>query len=205
MSTLKRDGIVILKTPIGTDEFCNAYLEDVVHKHERAVEQIIRTKPHNALRLLRFCFIPRMQYLARTVPPPLLKQHAPKFDSLVRSAFLTISGISDEEMTPRAETLLHARFCQGGLALRSLQLVSPLAYFSSLVASRNGLTRNNPHLSLNFSSDNPSPSSRILLDAHRYVSNAFDDHICSSNDLSVALNDIFPEDPTRVFSFYDSL
>jgi hypothetical protein len=33
-----REGIVILKTLLGTDAYCSKYLEDVLNKHETAVD-----------------------------------------------------------------------------------------------------------------------------------------------------------------------
>ena len=202
---LQCHGIIVLKTPIGTDEYCKNHLDDVQVLLETAVEQLSKIKPHNAIRLLRFCFIPRLQYLARTVPPRVFEPHAQRFDNLVRSTFLQIAGIRDEEMTPRADTLLKARFCQGGLAFRSLLLISPLAYFSSLVASHDGIVRNNPHFTLDLASSNPSPASRLVLEAHRRVSMAFNNFQDLPSSVADLLKDVFPSDPKQALAFYTNL
>jgi hypothetical protein len=200
-----KDGIIILKTPIGTPEYCHRYLTQVLDQHEVAVQRIVKTKPQTALRLLRFCFLPRLQYLARTVPPPTFAPHAERFDSLVRTTFLNITGIRHEEMTPRSNTLLTARLCQGGLALRSLSLISPIAYFASIVASRNGIMRNNPHFRINLSSPNASPSARIVHESRQYVMNAFRERGNMSPDVDALLQDILPPDTATTFEFYSDL
>jgi hypothetical protein len=111
-----------------------------------------------------------------------------------------ITGIRPDEMT-----LLSARFCKGGLALSSLYLISPIAYFSSLIASRYGIVKNNPHFCVNLLSPNPSPSAHIALDAPQHVLSTFSQRDDIASDIAELLKDVFPYDPATTSRFTPDL
>jgi hypothetical protein len=92
-----------------------------------------------ALLLLRFCAVPRLSYLARTVDPNVFAAPggaAELFDSMLWNCFAQLIGSRDASSLPK-EVRLQAQLplSRGGLGLRSVKDLAPTAYFSSLASS----------------------------------------------------------------------
>ena len=92
--------------------------------------------------LLRYCAVPRMSFLARTVQPHLFRETAELFDGMVRDCFTRLVQL---ERRMREDQLPHMSAAQlaerislpissGGMGLRPFTRISHAAYFSSLAA-----------------------------------------------------------------------
>ena len=84
----------------------------------------------HAMAILRFCAIPRMNYLTRVIRPDLLRPACEYFDKKVFETALTKLGLPSI-VTDAAYTLLTQPIRLGGFGLRRMASVSPAAYWSS--------------------------------------------------------------------------
>src|SRR6185295_5098747 len=85
----------------------------------------------HAIAILRFCAIPRMNYLTRVVRPDPLRPACEYFDRKVFETALTKLGLPST-LTDEARTLLTQPVRLGGFGLRPMVRVSPAAYWSSV-------------------------------------------------------------------------
>jgi hypothetical protein len=100
-----------------------------------------------AFLLLRYCGVPKMSYLARTVQPPVLQATAAKFDAAVRDCFHSIMHTRAAALAGTAtltaqqlEAQLALPLRDGGMGLRAVSVYSPSAYFAALAGSLPDLT-----------------------------------------------------------------
>jgi hypothetical protein len=84
----------------------------------------------HAMAILRFCAIPRMNYLTRVIRPDLLRPACEYFDKKVFETASTKLGLPSI-VTDAAYTLLTQPIRLGGFGLRRMVSVSPAAYWSS--------------------------------------------------------------------------
>ena len=89
-----------------------------------------------ALQLLRYCALPRLSFLARTIHPTHFQSAADSFDAQIIACFhaiIRISGMSRPPDTSVDE--LHTQITlplkAGGIGLRPVKRVSHAAYFAS--------------------------------------------------------------------------
>lgn len=83
----------------------------------------------DALLYLRSCFCPKISHLLRTTPPALTAQACQHFDSMVKDAFLKISGIS--ALTPSQWAHVNAPFSTGGFNFASASASAHISYAGS--------------------------------------------------------------------------
>ena len=89
----QREGFRVAGSPIGTDAFMQAFVDDKV---KDAQSKIVSIKvlglksPRAAHRLLTCCASKLMSYLCATVPPHLMMPALHKFDGFIESAFFEI-------------------------------------------------------------------------------------------------------------------
>ena len=92
--------------------------------------------------LLRFCGVPRLSYLARTVRPEQFHPTAVRFDEMVNATFDSMMGIGAPERTSQSPDITadslrtHIAFPlrDGGMGIRPVLRASQPAYFASLVS-----------------------------------------------------------------------
>ena len=89
----------------------------------------------NAVRNLRQCGVPKMNYALRCTPPSCIAQQATAFDNLVLSTAKAKLLLSDDEVRqqPTVE-YLRAPLRHGGFGLTSALRTSPAAYLGSVAA-----------------------------------------------------------------------
>ena len=74
---VKFDGIAILRLPIGTTDFVSSYCSSFADSGNRLCDQLVALNDvQSAFLLLRYCHVPRLNHLARTVCPSLLSEAA---------------------------------------------------------------------------------------------------------------------------------
>lgn len=95
-----------------------------------------------AFSLLRYCAVPRMSFMARTVQPHLFRETAEVFDLMVRNSFAEMTRLERrirEDQPPhmsaaQLEQRVSLPISAGGMGLRPCARISHAAYFSSLAA-----------------------------------------------------------------------
>ena len=91
------------------------------------------------MQLLRQCALPKLSFLARTIPPDQLREAAAAFDRRVTLCFNRLMKISDasrpeDTSAEQLSTQISLPIKAGGMGLRPLQRVSHAAYFASAAA-----------------------------------------------------------------------
>ena len=124
--------ISVMKSPIGSTEFCEGEVSKRVDKTVRILEAISGLPDrHIAVYLLRYQ-VGRMDYTIRTTPADVCGAALGKFDASLRRAFETIVGKSCASM-PWEQACLPTR-C-GGLGLRPARSYADSAYYASRAAT----------------------------------------------------------------------
>ena len=122
---------IYLKTPIGSNNFVNEYLEKKLSRLEKEVRLLSEmTHLHECFTLLRSCASAcKVTHLMRTIPPLQLTTFLTGFDTLLRKAMEKILGhdLSDQQWL----------ICQlpgkyGGFGLRSGKLIAGAQHVMSL-------------------------------------------------------------------------
>ncbi len=145
-----RDGLPILGTPLGSDEYVEQKLAAEVVALRRKGEALTlyaqsapqSNRPRAAMAMLRSCFAHKVMHLARTVPPRLFKPVALAFDEVI--ADITLSLLDEGEkhrlatVPPRhrveyARTMVFRSIERGGLGVLSAASCAEGAYTASLL------------------------------------------------------------------------
>ena len=85
----------------------------------------------HALALLRLCMLPRMNFWTRVLPPDVVAPAAKAFDDLVLETALRKLGLGTS-LSNVAQKTIRLPVRLGGLGLRSMEAVSPVAWWSAL-------------------------------------------------------------------------
>jgi len=119
---------------VGRDR--GAHKEWLLSKLVKTHETLFKTLRHidmpvqHCIQFLRTCMLPRMNYWTRVLPPSVVYPAAAKFDSMMKETLMYKLQLSTLE--GEAQKLYKLPIRLGGLGLRSMVEVSPIAYFSAL-------------------------------------------------------------------------
>lgn len=119
---LSRDSKLVSRWLVSTTTSLHKPLFDML-QHPRLPFQ-------HSFALLRLCTLPRMNYFSRIFTPDTFSAAAKAFDQSVVATFcmmLQLTSLSNE-----ARTQLSLPIGDGGFGLRSMQIVSPAAWWSAL-------------------------------------------------------------------------
>jgi len=126
----------------GSDEQVLSHAAKSVESHAQFFHCL--THPNmpvqTAFSILRYCGIPRLSFLSRTIPPPLFLPSAARFDDMVRGCFDSMMQIDARSRSLLAPTVtaeqLELRISmpigRGGMGMRPFTRIAHAAYFSSL-------------------------------------------------------------------------
>ena len=137
--TVARDGITVLGSPLGTNEFMREKVELKLEEYGKGLELLPKLgHPQAAFKLLRDSFNRRAEFLARTVPSGICNDLFVKFDARL---WETTCGIMEFDKLGQAATLRIANaFYQAflpvrnaGLGLRSIMRVNSYAFLGSVM------------------------------------------------------------------------
>ena len=84
-----------------------------------------------ALTILRVAGVPRFNHVVRSLPPRLTEGSAAAFDKQVLTAFQSICGFTDTELTPEVTAQAQLPLRLGGGGLRSYVKTAPAAYLGA--------------------------------------------------------------------------
>jgi hypothetical protein len=110
---------------LGSDATVSEHAESVADSHEQLFQKLEHPSMPTqiGLLLLRYCALPRLSFLARTVPPALLHSAASQFDARVLRCFHILTKIDAASSPPdtSAEQLrsqISLPVSAGGMGLR---------------------------------------------------------------------------------------
>ena len=128
----------------GDDSAVSEHCLEAARSHERFFDALAHPAmpAQVGFALLRYCTVPRMSFMARTVQPHLFHATAELFDRMVRDSFARLLRL---ERRTREDQLPHMSAAQlterismpissGGMGLRPFTRISHASYFSSLAA-----------------------------------------------------------------------
>ena len=101
----ERGNIEVLKSPVGSEEFCQAFSSKIVAKHVRALSKVAELPDAQvSYYLMRWsCNASRVNYLARTTPADHCSKALSDFDAAMRATFIEASGLPlDDHQWQRA-------------------------------------------------------------------------------------------------------
>jgi hypothetical protein len=148
-----RQGITVVGTPIGTDEYVAARAEERLQEEDVLLGSICQMESLQAAwLLLYFCAVPRANHLLRAVPPSQAAGYAEAHDNRILTAFRQLLGLTRQPGQGCVESVpweLWSRQAQlpirlGGCGLRCSSRISPAAYWASWADCLSTLSRSFP-------------------------------------------------------------
>jgi hypothetical protein len=133
----------VLGAPVGSDvKFTDSWLDKHVKSHDRFFQLLQRPdlSVQVAYLLLRLSAIPGFGFLTRVIRPRLLAPHAEQFDKMVFGAATTKFGISPP-ISDSVLQLLSLPIRLGGMGLRAMRTVSPIAYWCAVASAAPAISR----------------------------------------------------------------
>ena len=137
--TVARDGLVVLGSPLGSNEFMRDKVERKLEEYGAGLEQLPKLgHPQAAFKLLRDSFNRRAEFLARTVPSGLCNDLFIKYDGRLWETTCSIMEFDKlgQAATPRLATAFSQAFMpvrNAGLGLRSIMRVNSYAFVGSVM------------------------------------------------------------------------
>jgi hypothetical protein len=136
----KRDGIVMLGAPVGTDEFCYSFWHEYLVSVTRQTDILCAwSNTQAALTLFRMCVASRLTFVFRNLPP--YSEYANKLSSaataLMKKGFAMMIGgdhIGDMEENDYWWYQASLPAIMGGCGIFDPSHIHPIAYLSSEVA-----------------------------------------------------------------------
>ena len=125
-------GVVILGTPLGHEDFVRAQLEHIVEEHNVLLERIPSVPDvQSAWALLLHCANARANYALRVVRPDLARQFAQAHDAGLWRCLCAIVRVGEDQCDPLAKDAASLPLSMGGLGLRSAVRTSNSAFWAS--------------------------------------------------------------------------
>ncbi|OLP83702.1 hypothetical protein AK812_SmicGene35526 [Symbiodinium microadriaticum] len=126
-------GIVVLGTPIGHQDFVQAWAARRLKEEERLLSQLPKLPDLQcSWLLLLLCASPRANHALRTVPPLEIQAYARAHDQAIWHTLKQCLGGAAEAEAPHAKTLATLPAHLGGLGIQSAERASPAAYWAGL-------------------------------------------------------------------------
>ena len=164
--TVKYDGLVVVGTPVGHDEFCTAYCVDKageIIKNMKFVEKaILSTSQHASIdaqmgfMIGRLCIFSQLNHLLRTVPPHLTFEACQKLDDYALHFVLTITRshgflpnidtLEGKELMEQINLSIFTQARYGGCAYNSCVDTRRSAFIGSMLLCGSVIGTLNPEL-----------------------------------------------------------
>jgi hypothetical protein len=130
-----KDGLSVLKVPIGNREFVQESTAVLVNGYTRIVELVDRLNPDDAFTIIKLCVNPCPNYLARCVKPDYWNRQIARFDRIIDRSIAKIADIRVSELNQFQKTLRHLPQDKGGLGISSYHHLAPSAWTASFYNS----------------------------------------------------------------------
>jgi len=148
--TICERGMPALGAVVGRDpDYCRLWLSEKSKTAHTLLFDSLRHRDmpaQHCLTFLRLCMLPRMNFWTRVFPPSVVAPTAGQFDQMVIDTAtykLQLSSLEGE-----AKKLFHLPIRLGGLGIRSMLQVSPIAYFSALAQASYTIIQSLPDMKL---------------------------------------------------------
>ena len=123
----------ILGSPVGSAQFIHRECLKFARKQQPFLQKLrCIANTQVASLLLRYCGVPTLTHLLRSIPPPDIESAAKLHDENIVSTWESIIGIN---VSPDQSQQLSLPLSHGGFGLSSASLVSPCAFIGSWAAS----------------------------------------------------------------------
>jgi hypothetical protein len=122
-----------LGVPISADDRpAQAYLMQTAQKHDVLVDRLLNPliPAHATMKILRLCAIPRVHFMARTMPPRLTADPLLHVDTRVMQAVIQKCQLRNLTQARQTQITLPRR--KGGLGLRPMHRFNQAAYVASM-------------------------------------------------------------------------
>ena len=130
-ASISRDGMQILGSPVGSAKFINRECLNFARKQQPFLQKLrCIENTQVASLLLRYCGVPTLTHLLRSIPPPDIESAAKLHDENIVSTLESIINVSPDQHQQLSLPLSH-----GGFGLSSASRVSPCAFLGSWAAS----------------------------------------------------------------------
>ena len=127
------DGIALLGTVIGNDEFLSSFLQKKIACIHTLLGKVAKLQSlHSKFQILRLSINAKLRHLLRSLLPsrPPVQDFCRQFDLIIQSFFVSSFHIQDP--TPELLSQSSLSTAHGGMGLLSLSDMAPTAFLSSL-------------------------------------------------------------------------
>jgi hypothetical protein len=131
---LSLSGLKILGCPFGSPDFVTSFFSDLTHKHEALLSALPKLGHlQSAFLLLRFCALPRLSFVLRTLDPfaACVQAAASQYDDTLWACFAALLRLPDDARRTtscvRRQAVLPVAL--GGMGLISMAAISRAAFF----------------------------------------------------------------------------
>ena len=126
------EGVDLLGSPLGSEDFCDKLVMDRVQKIEKTLDMLPELDdPQIELLLLRSCVgLPKFAFPMRTCPPSKISNSIRRFDDAITASLTTIVGCP---LTRSSSTQASLPVSIGGLGIRSASSTAEAAFIGSCV------------------------------------------------------------------------
>ena len=115
-------GIIVLGTPVGHQEFVKQELLKTVAEHSKCLLKIPEVKDLQCT---------RANFYLRIVRPELTEEFSQRHDEQIWRCFCTIAGVAPEAPSPSSRAVTSLPLAAGGLGLRSATRLRHVAHWAS--------------------------------------------------------------------------
>ena len=131
-SEISTEGMKMVGAPVGNEGYMHGFLVKASEKYPHFLPRISTMDTQIAMILLRECHLPIYTHLIRMIHPTIIQTYARDLD---RTIIETYNNQHDDHWTTDAARAVTQPFSLGGMGLRSVEMVSPIAYYASTVAA----------------------------------------------------------------------
>jgi len=147
---IEHRGIVVLGSPLGTEEFCKAHAEKRMKIEQELLDWIPQVPTLQiAWLLLYFCAAQRANHLIRLLPPTLSAEYAARHDRAILKCLETL--VQAGPLSENAKRIATLRCVNGGLGLRSATRTAAAAFWAAWADALPMLHRRVPEVAYKWS------------------------------------------------------
>ena len=128
----EEEGILVLGTPVGGDQFVSGFLDNAVIKVESFCKKVFALHARQTgVSMLRLCAgFCRVVHLIRVLDPEKLGNFPLRVDNVMINSFQRVTGVA---LSSEMMCQLHLPLCMGGFGIFSVQLLAGSLYVAAMV------------------------------------------------------------------------
>jgi hypothetical protein len=134
-SEISANGMKMVGAPVGDEAYCRDFLERASATYPHFLPRLSTMDTQIAKTLLRECHLPIYTHLIRIIKPDTIKPYARALDASIIETYLTIDDQHMDDWTAEADREVSQPYRLGGMGMRSVEGVSPIAFYAARVAA----------------------------------------------------------------------